>query len=388
MLFRSTSTWYYLTATDTQMGAPCGVTIDSVWVEVVASSEFLPILGMSLGADTIVCGADSVSLSAGNGVGWQYAWNTGDSTATVWVLGVGAYSVTVTNALAMGGDTSLHCLMASDTLELINFPAPQALPPDFAGRDTVICLGDTVRLGIPAAPGGWDFLWMPAAYLSDTSAAQPAASPSVSVGVSVTARDSASGGTCLQVRDTVNIVVEQPFVHAAPEDVTFCIGECFNLGVPAVGGMVYAWSPVAGLTDPSASLTRAQPSATTVYTLSIVNPALQSANCREKNYIVVATADACNHQSFILVNGDGIAETLDLGDHVGRVELWVWDMAGRLVRHFGDYQNDPMAIGWDASDMARGMYVYRVAVSGDPIPIAIGTIGCPSTFTGKVVVIR
>jgi hypothetical protein len=118
---------------------------------------------------------------------------------------------------------------------------------------------------------------------------------------------------------------------------------------------------------------RAQPSATTIYDLQIVNPMLQSLHCREHKHTVTATADACARQSFIAMNGDGIADLLDLGDHAGRVELQVYDVAGRLVQQFEDYHND-----WDAGDMHRGLYVYRVLVGGD----------CPSTFVGKIVVVR
>jgi hypothetical protein len=175
------------------------------------------------------------------------------------------------------------------------------------------------------------------------------------------------------VDDAVTVTVEQPFSHAAPTDTTFCIGECFMIGVPAVGGYQYQWSPESGLSDAHIALTRAQPAQTTVYNLQVVNPALLSANCREKNYIVVATADACKPPSFIAVNGDNIAETLDLGDHAGRVELRVYDMAGRLVFLDLDYGND-----WSAAGLSRGMYVYRVTVLGD----------CASFFTGKIVVVR
>jgi CHU_C Type IX secretion signal domain len=127
------------------------------------------------------------------------------------------------------------------------------------------------------------------------------------------------------------------------------------------------------LDDPSAAMTRAQPTATMVYTLTVVNPALQSLNCRERRFVVHAVADACNRQSFIAVNGDGIAEVLDFGEYYGRVSLRVFDVAGRLVYGMEEYRND-----WNAGELAHGMYVYVVTVEGD----------CPSAFTGKIVVMR
>ena len=118
-------------------------------------------------------------------------------------------------------------------------------------------------------------------------------------------------------------------------------------------------------------MTNAQPSATTIYNLSITNPALQSNNCRERRFALVATADACNHPSFIAVNGDGVAEVLDLGDHAAPVHLQVYDLSGRLVFEAQDYRND-----WSAAELARGLYVYRMTVSGD----------CGVTFSGKILV--
>ena len=92
-----------------------------------------------------------------------------------------------------------------------------------------------------------------------------------------------------------------------------------------------------------------------------------------KQFVVVASADACNRPTFIAQNGNGIAEVLDLGDHAGRVELRVWDVAGRLVYRDMDYRND-----WETAGLAHGMYIYQVAVKGE----------CPSSFTGKILALR
>lgn len=188
-------------------------------------------------------------------------------------------------------------------------------------------------------------------------------------------------GPCGIESDTIVITVEQPFAHEAPVDVTFCPGECFEIGVDAVAGMDYRWSPTTGLSNPTASRTRAQPTATTAYTLTVTNPAMQSANCRERRFTVTATADACNRQSFIAMNGNGVAERLDLGNHAGRVELRVWDVAGRYVFRDMDYRNDwnaAGASGTSASRLSRGVYIYKVNVIGD----------CPAEWVGKIIVIN
>ncbi len=361
--------WYYLTVTDSAVGIPCGVTYDSVLVTVAATAE-LPMA--SLGMDTTVCAGDSVLLrgpAAPSGAGWLYAWSTGDSTVQIMAAAGGSYALTVTNPAS-----SLHCYMDRDTIAIGVFGAQLPLPAQVAGADAVLCVGDSVLLGAAAVPG-WDYLWSPASFLSSATVAMPVSRPAATLAYVLVVSDSASGGACGEVRDTVNITVEEQNLQNLenPQDVEFCVGECFLIGVPGVSGLAYAWSPTLGLSSPNLSLTKAQAAATTVYTLTVIDPALQSANCRERRFLVNAVADGCNRPSFIAVNGDGIAEVLDFGDHAGRVSLRVFDVAGRLVYGDEDYGND-----WNAAGLAHGLYVYRVTVGGD----------CPSAFTGKVVVMR
>lgn len=279
------SGWYFLRVTDSAVGIPCGVTVDSVWIEVVAGSE---IPAVSLGADTTICSGDSVTLTASAGPGtWEYAWSTGDTAGSVSVSVDGIYAVTVTYP---GG--TLHCHSSSDS----------------------------VRLN-----------------------------------------------------------VEQPLSHTAPRDTSFCPGECVEIGVDAVAGMTYQWSPTAGLANPTASRTRAQPGGTTSYTLTVVDSSIVTSNCRERAFPVLVREVGCNMQSFIAAGGSGLADVLDLGPHGGRMTLQVWDAAGRLVYLSEDYKND-----WGATGLARGLYIYRATVEGDPMAIGCGA----GSFTGKIMVIN
>jgi hypothetical protein len=110
-----------------------------------------------------------------------------------------------------------------------------------------------------------------------------------------------------------------------------------------------------------------------VYRLRVTDPSLQSAGCRELVFDVPVVAEGCNMQTFVAANGDGIADLLDFGDHAGRLRLEVFDMRGRLVHRDEDYLND-----WDASGLARGIYVYRVNVEGE----------CGGMYVGRVLVVR
>jgi hypothetical protein len=356
------TTKYYLFATDTAMGAPCGQTIDSVIVTVVGSGE-IPVL--ELGSDTVICASDSVRFTTSSNPNWQYQWSTGDTLASVWVNGAGTYSLTVTNPSA-----NLHCLVASDTVVVATFQTPSALPADFAGLDSTFCSGDSAILGRLGNTNAWEYAWSPSIGLDDASAAQPLWTPAAP-GVytyQVVATDSASAGICFALRDTITLTVEQPFTHPAPEDIRFCIGECFEMGVAPVSGKTYQWSPTTGLTSPTASLTKAQPDATTTYTLTVTDPTLQGVNCRTRQFQVVTTADQCQPASFIIENASGTVQVFANIDHHGPVSLQLTDVTGRLVYRNADYQNE-----LSTSTLSSGLYWYSLQIAGD-CPVSLGGV--------------
>lgn len=373
--------WYELQAMDSLYGRQCGWTWDSVLV-VVESGEWIV---DSLEAAVTVCVGDSLLVGAGAVAGWDYHWSgpgwigSPDSASTV-VAGAGDYVLEGVNPSGVG-----DCFLRQDTVRVLDYP--WAAPPDAAGADVTVCAGDTVRLGSGAWGLGPDWVvgWTGAA-LDSADVARPLAWPIGTTEYVLAGMDTAFSGGCAVVRDTVMVTVEdqnwQDLLNLQDlHDTTYCPGECFTIGVPPVAGFQYQWSPLAGLSSPNASMTRAQPVGTTTYTLIVTNPAQQSANCRERRFVVEVVADACNHQSFIAVNGNNVAEVLDLGDHAGRVELWVWDMAGRLIYFDGNYRNDWKADGASSASaayLAHGLYVYRVNIMGD----------CPNSYTGRLAILR
>ncbi len=364
--------WYYLQAYDPFYGISCGYTYDSVLVTVADSAQ-IPVA--IVGADTLFCRGDSLLLGLANAdSNFVYSWSTvpannyisSPNSSQTLVSGSGSYFLQVTNPAGIG-----TCFTDTDEVKVTTYT--DTLPQQPAGVDSILCAGDSLVLGTVAPNGSWVFHWSPNVGLDNADVSMPHASPDFSTTYLLEAWDSSFAGHCAVVSDTVSLNVEFPFAHEAPKDVSFCLGECFRLGVAPVDGYLYQWSPPTGLTSPTASLTKAQPTASTLYTLTVTNPAMQSANCRDQRYPAKVTADGCHFQSFIAVNGDGVAEVLDFGDHAGAVDLRVYDATGKLVFWNMDYDNT-----WSAATLMRGMYIYRVAVAGE----------CAMHFTGKVLVVR
>jgi len=101
--------------------------------------SFTPPPVVSLGSDTSLCGAPSLTLDAGN-PGARYIWSTGDTTQTLTVTRADNYSVIVS--------TGSGCSRA-DTVFVGLYPGPQ---PNFP-PDTTLCPNNADTLILDAGPG-------------------------------------------------------------------------------------------------------------------------------------------------------------------------------------------------------------------------------------------
>jgi gliding motility-associated-like protein len=149
-------------------------------------------------------------------------------------------------------------------------------PTGLAGPDRQICLGDSVVLGELPQGGGslYVYEWIPAAGLSNPSAARPKASPAFST----TYKLWVSSNGCRSLADSVRVTV-LPFPTVNVDNVKeTCPGQpvqlttqTFNTG-GAVGPFTYRWEPTVALSDPSADQPLASPTQPTTYSLFVSTP--------------------------------------------------------------------------------------------------------------------
>ena len=342
-------TWYYLTATDPAMGS-CGVTLDSVLVR-VADSTNIPLA--LAGADTAVCAGGQALLGGAPAPGLVYAWTpvagllTPDSSATL-ADSAGTFVLSVTNPLGTGA-----CFTTSDTVRVVTQPLP-----GFAGPDTLLCQGDSARIGLPLPPG-WVAAWTPSGGLADPSALPAMAAPSATTPYLLSVTAPYATGACATAYDSVLITVEPPFDHPAPQDITYCPGEVLRVGTEALPGHSYAWTPPVGLQDPAASTTLvAPPPGGAAYTLTVTRLDLLS-DCRERAFAVLLTDGGCLLQNVLTPNGDGVNDQLVLGPFAGPASLAIYDRWGTRVYDSAAYSDD-----WDAQGLPDGVYYYVLLVDG------------------------
>ncbi|MBE0642902.1 MAG: hypothetical protein IH600_02375 [Bacteroidetes bacterium] len=185
---------------------------------------------------TEFCPGDSVVLRADTGSGFLYQWLLdgrrilGAVTDRYVARTVGRYQVIIFD--------SLGCRDSSEVLFVNPWPPPLAA----AGADTMVCHGESVRLGnrLSGSPPLRECTWSPTTGLDSANVAQPLASPQGTTLYILRATDE-HGCT---VTDSVRVVVhDSPApVIIAGGPLTFCQGDSVEL-FTAPGFESYLWQP-------------------------------------------------------------------------------------------------------------------------------------------------
>jgi len=157
-----------------------------------------------------------------------------------------------------------------------------------AGQDTYICRGVGKQIGgNPTATGGlgnYTYQWSPATSLSATTIANPIATPAVLTQYKVQAWDVLG---CTGKDSVVVDVYDNPVANAGA-DTTVCKGDVLVLGgTPVASGghpsYQYAWSPPAGIDNPSADHPQATVNAPSTYQVIVTD----AAGCRDTSSVTV-----------------------------------------------------------------------------------------------------
>ena len=184
-------------------------------------------------------------------------WNSGMATAA-------NISIVNNNTVVQGNDFAIDDIhfstvtMRWDSLKVIIAPNPSIK----GFGDTTICKGIPIQLN---ATGGNVYSWTPLASMTDSTIANPIATPAISTNYVVTGY--------LQLgcvgKDTVKIiVVPNPIVNITPAN-SLCEGIPFQLN--ASGGTTYHWSPSTGLSSDTIANPIANDSLSIKYFVTVKN---------------------------------------------------------------------------------------------------------------------
>src|SRR6056297_3346001 len=225
--------------------------------------------------DTTACNGESISIGNASQPNTTYAWTgpngftSSSSNPSILVSDSteGTYAVRVTDDIS-GCYTEEQLLVSSSS------------PLADAGPDYVVCDNALITLGTPEdTTENFTYAWSPAASPwqngTDENDAQPEVLIATSIDFELTVTDTVSG---CQAIDSASITVDNnPTIANAPDE-TICLGDNVQIGLPALPGVSYTWSPSTGLSNANVAQPLASPASTTVYTVTANFPGSCASN--------------------------------------------------------------------------------------------------------------
>ncbi|SFT72890.1 gliding motility-associated C-terminal domain-containing protein [Lishizhenia tianjinensis] len=191
----------------------------------------------------------------------QYSWTPSNLFTNPNTMAPDANLVNGNYQLNLTVTDSAGCT-ASDVVNITS-----SLPSPNAGYDKVVCLDDLpVSIGSPNNTG--ILSWSPAIGIADPSAAQTTFTTTTPGTYNLILTSTV--GNCSQT-DSVQVTVHGQPATPTLTDQMVCSNGCVDIGITAVPGMSYNWSPITGLTSTNSATTTACVSQTSQYDLEITD---------------------------------------------------------------------------------------------------------------------
>lgn len=239
------------------------------------------------GSNKIICINDSAQLQASGAT--SYVWSPATGLSGTSIANPKASPAVTTTYTVIGTNTN-GCKDTATVTVTVN-----PLPIVNAGTDKTICIGFSTQL---QAIGATSYTWSPATGLSNSTIANPVASPTTTTKYIVTGTN---GNNCTSKDSLIVTVNPQPTISAGT-DITICAKDSAQLQA-TTGLTSYVWSPATGLSSTSIANPKASPVATTTYTVVGTN----SNGCKDTATVKV------NVNALPIVNA-GTDKTICLND--------------------------------------------------------------------------
>ncbi len=307
----------------------------------------------SASGNTPLCMGNTLNLTVAKGASYQWTGPAGFTSSiqnptitNITSAQVGMYKVTLTSAAGC---------VATDSVKVELNPATSFS----AGADTTICKGSSTVLN---ASGGNAYLWYPAKGLSDTTIANPVASPMVSTVYRVKITNQFG---CINLGSVKVNVVEIPVADAGP-DKKVAAGKKVRLSGKIRGGNAkFYWSPTTFLSDTNTLEPLVTPAANITYTLHAVS----GLGCGETiDSVNVQVYQELNVPNTFSPNADGINDTwniLALQDYPSSI-VQVYNRYGKeIFRTISN--NNPWNGTLNGQPLPIGTYFYKISNDNKPL---------------------
>jgi len=236
-------------------------------------------------------GAINITVQGGTG-SYSYLWSDGSTEEDRLNLAAGSYILEITDAN--------NCTRV-DTVVVNSLVIVHA----YAGEDTTICPGESVRLN---GQGGHIPSWEPATFLSDPGIANPLAvnvtEPTTYV-LTITEENSPYG--CYD-KDSVTIDLYPLTGIHATEDTFLILGSSVQLNVTGGPFTAYRWEPSTGLDNN----TIPDPIASPVEPIRYYVYGTNQYGCEESDSVFIDVIEDIRAYNVFSPNGDGVNDFFDI----------------------------------------------------------------------------
>ncbi len=215
----------------------------------------------ALAQDGVTCSGTGVQIGYPAVTGWDYEWFPDTDLS----------DPLISNPIATPTQTREYTLTATDQVTGCTNDTTIVVvvrdPIIDAGPDGEFCNGAIIQLGTPAV-ANQSYSWEPQIGLNGYDTAQPIDTIYTNMEYILTVTDLETG--CF-VKDTVNYILDVAPIADAGADQEVCPGGTVVIGSPEQAGLIYQWSPAAGLSDPTAAQPVVTTSSNITYILSVSN---------------------------------------------------------------------------------------------------------------------
>ncbi len=331
-----------------------------------------PQINLNAGADTFICGGNSVALQAtGTAVVWQ------------WLPATGLSCLTCPNPVASPAQTTTYLLQAADRY---GCPASDAITitvqprmPVTVGKEERICFGESVTL---AASGGDRYQWTPAGSIQNPQTASPTATPATETNYKVIIYQ----GDCFT--DTLYqkiLVAPLPQIQAGKDVLLFSGAQMTLMATGSENIQSVAWTPSVGLNCYNCLMPTIVDARSVTYTVT----ATAEYGCEATDTVRVQVA--CDGSPFYVANtftpnGDGLDDRFyPQGTGIVRINrMQIQSKWGEVVFERSSFPSNDPSYGWDGTfggkPMDSGTFLYVIE--------AICDSGAPLLLKGDVNLMR